>query len=509
MRGVKIRYTRRMSERGVTMSERGVTMSERGVTLRNAARKAARLSNAVALALALFAGAGMAESVTPESVTVTESVTPESVTPESATTESKGALPLQELRVFADVFGKIKSDYIDPADDATLLRDAVHGMLAGLDPHSSFLAPDEFEDMRISTEGKFGGLGIDIVTEDGFIKVVAPIDDTPAMRAGILPGDIITHLDGAPASGMELRDAIGGLRGAPGSEVVLTISREGARQGVREEFDVKLVRALITVASVKSELLEPDFGYLRITRFQTGTGASLRENIASLARENGRALKGIALDLRNNPGGVLQGAIEVSDVFLAEGIIVSTRSRRERTDYNAGSPDLTGDAPLVVLVNGGSASAAEIVAGALQDHKRAMILGGKTFGKGSVQSVIPIENGGALKLTTARYYTPLQRSIQARGIMPDIIVTANARAPRDEREELSEADLAGHLENEQDGSAQSGKAARKSKLPARDFQLSEALNLLKGMSLVKARDAGAKLDSDADGAGLNAAPGPG
>jgi len=494
MRGVKIRYTYRMSERGVTMSERGVTMSERGVTLMQAARKAARLPNAVALALALFAGAGMAESVTPESVT------PESVTP-----ESKGELPLEELRIFADVFGKIKSEYIDRADDATLLRDAVHGMLAGLDPHSSFLAPDEFEDMRISTEGKFGGLGIEIITEDGFIKVLAPIDDTPAMRAGILPGDIITRLDGAPASGMELRDAIGGLRGAPGSEVVLTISREG----VRGEFDVKLVRALITVASVKGELLEPDFAYLRITRFQTGTGASLRENLAKLARENGRALKGIALDLRNNPGGVLQGAIEVSDVFLAEGIIVSTRSRRERTDYNAGSPDLTGDAPLVVLVNGGSASAAEIVAGALQDHKRAMILGGKTFGKGSVQSVIPIENGGALKLTTARYYTPLQRSIQARGIMPDIRVAANAPAPRDARDELREADLAGHLENEQDGSAHSGKAARKSKLPARDFQLSEALNLLKGMSLVKARDERANRDADADGAGLNAAPGPG
>jgi len=416
-------------------------------------------------------------------------------------------LPLEELRAFADVFGKIKSEYIDPADDAALLRDAVRGMLGGLDPHSAFLEPDEFKEMRISTEGKFGGLGIEIITKDGFIKVVAPIDDTPAKRAGILPGDTIIRLDGKPASGLNLRDAVGSLRGPPGSEVVLTISREG----VRKDFDVKLVRAIVTVASVKSELLEADFGYLRITRFQTGTGTSLRKSILALARKNGRALKGIALDLRNNPGGVLQGAVDVSDVFLGEGIIVSTRGRRERADYTAGSPDMTGGMPVVVLVNGGSASAAEIVAGALQDHRRAMILGSKTFGKGSVQTIIPIANGSALKLTTARYYTPLQRSIQARGIVPDIIVKANAPAPRDAREGLREADLSGHLENEQGLSGDAGDAenAGKSKLLARDYQLSEALNLLKGMSLVKTRDDNAILDSGAGGGGLKAVPGPG
>ena len=393
-------------------------------------------------------------------------------------------LPLRELRVFADIFGKIKSDYIDSAEDAELLRDAIHGMLNGLDPHSAFLEPEEFDDMRVSTEGKFGGLGIEIVTEDGFIKVVAPIDDTPAMRAGILPGDIIVKLDGESASGLDLRDAVGKLRGAPGSSVVLTISRKG-----RGDFDVRLVRAIINVASVKGELLEPDFGYLRITRFQSGTGGALRRDVARLARENGRALKGIALDLRNNPGGVLQGAVEVSNVFLADGVIVSTRGRHERADYRASGADMTGDVPMVVLVNGGSASAAEIVAGALQDHKRAIILGSRTFGKGSVQTVIPLENGGGLKLTTARYYTPSQRSIQARGIVPDIVVESrDSPTAHGDAGELREADLDGHLENE-DASGEKETVASRSKLLADDHQLSEALNLLKGMSLVKARGA--------------------
>lgn len=394
-------------------------------------------------------------------------------------------LPLEELQVFTEVFGKIKSEYVDKADDTALLRNAIHGMLTGLDPHSAFLDSEAFRVMRMSNEEKFGGLGIEIIVEDGFIRVIAPIDDTPAHRAGIQPGDIIVMLDGVAVQGMGLRDMVERLRGPPGSKVVLTISR----QGESEAFDVTLVRAIIEVAGIKSEMLEDGFGYIRITNFQSGTGAGLRAGIKKLEQQNGHALNGLVLDLRNNPGGVLHGAVEVSDVFLDAGVIVSTRGRNTGANhsFHAADDDLTGDAPVVVLVNGGSASAAEIVAGALQDHKRAIIMGTRTFGKGSVQTVIPINNGGALMLTTARYYTPSNRSIQARGIVPDIVVEAGAPVAvrRDERK-IREADLVGHLENDHAGEAEAG-AKTESALAARDYQVGEALNLLKGMSLVKLR----------------------
>ena len=410
-------------------------------------------------------------------------------------------LPLEELQVFTEVFGKIKNEYVDKADDAALLRDAIHGMLNGLDPHSAFLGPEAFREMQMSGEGKFTGLGLEITVEDGFIKVIAPIDDTPAQRAGILPGDLIVMLNGVAVRGMAVGKAVESLRGAPGTEVVLTISRPG--EG--EVFDVTVMRAVIEIAGVKGEILEDGFGYVRISSFQDGIGAKLRAAIKKLAKQNGRALKGLVLDLRNNPGGVLYGAVEVSDGFLQSGVIVSTRGRNADANHSfrATAGDWINDAPVVVLVNGGSASAAEIVAGALQDHKRAIIMGTRTFGKGSVQSVIPVNNGGALKLTTARYYTPSNRSIQARGIVPDIVIQAGTGAParRGERE-LREADLAGHLENDRAGEVNAGAGADADEqnqpgLAARDYQVGEALNLLKGMSLVRLRGQGVKTEQPA------------
>ena len=414
-----------------------------------------------------------------------------SVTFADDTKPGEQPLPLDELRLFTEVFGKIKSAYVDKADDETLLRDAIQGMLAGLDPHSFFLDAEAFREMRMSSEGKFNGLGLEIAIEDGLIRVIAPIDDTPAQRADIQPGDLIIMLDGVSAQGMGLPDALEGMRGPPGSEVVLTISR-----GDNEVFDVKLVRALIEVAEVKSEMLEAGFGYIRIASFQSDTGANLRDGIEQLEQQNGGALKGLVLDLRNNPGGVLHGAADVSDAFLNSGLIVSTRGRNADANHSfrATSDDLIDDAPVVVLVNGGSASASEIVAGALQDHKRAIIMGTRTFGKGSVQTVIPIDNGGALKLTTARYYTPSNRSIQARGIVPDIIIEAREPATTEPSErEIREADLAGHLPNDRAGDAagddktDSSDLAKRETRAKRDYQVGEALNLLKGMSLVRLR----------------------
>lgn len=403
---------------------------------------------------------------------------------------SSQPLPLEELRAFTEVFGKIKSEYVDQVDDTTLLRDAIEGMLAGLDPHSALLDPEAFKEMRISTEGKFGGIGIEITAEDGFIKVVAPIDHTPAQRAGIRSGDTIVMLDGTPLRNLPVGEAVERMRGAPGTQIVLTISREGEPA----PFDIPLTRAIIQVASVTGEMLEDGFGYIRITNFQSDTGGNLRAQIEQLQQENAGALHGLILDLRNNPGGVLHGAVEVSDVFLPDGLVVSTRGRNAANNhgFSATTEDATGDMPLVVLVNGGSASSAEIVAGALQDHKRAIILGSRTFGKGSVQTVIPTNNGGALKLTTARYYTPSGRSIQARGIAPDIVVEANppnSHAVEWDRRELREADLDGHLENDAAGEGETPTAD--SGLATRDHQVGAALDLLKGMSLMKLR-AGAK-----------------
>ena len=415
----------------------------------------------------------------------------------------EASLPLEALQVFTEVFGTIKSEYVDKADDGTLLRDAVHGMINGLDPHSAFLDAEAFTEMRLSDQGKFGGIGVEISVEDGFIRVITPLDDTPAHRAGIQSGDSILMLDGVTLRGMSLRDATQRLRGPPGSEVVLTISRgdrhpRGDPRGEGEAFEVPVVRDVIEVSSVKSEMLEEDFGYVRIAGFLSGTGAGLGTAIDQLEHRNGGALKGLVLDLRNNPGGVLHGAVEVSDAFLESGLIVSIRGRHADANhsFHATADDLIEDAPIVVLVNGGSASAAEIVAGALQDHKRAIIMGTRTFGKGSVQSVIPVNNGGALKLTTARHYTPSNRSIQARGIAPDIVVAAGApaTAPQAQRE-VRESNLAGHLENDRAGETAANHETGAG-LAARDYQVGEALNLLKGMSLVRLRGQGADTNVD-------------
>ena len=401
--------------------------------------------------------------------------------------EESKTLPIDELQVFAEVFGKIKSEYVDSADDVTLLRNAIRGMLQGLDPHSAFLEPEAYSDMRVSTEGKFGGLGIEVTTDQGFIKVVTPIDDTPAYDAGLKPGDIIVKLDDVPVRGMSLKDAVDSMRGPPGTPIKLTISRAGES----EPLDITLIRAIIKVTSVKGELLNEDFGYIRITSFQSRTAENLANTIDKLEEQKGGALEGMVLDLRNNPGGVLRGAVEVSDLFLKSGEIVSTRGRNQETEsnYSAEPDDILSDAPLVVLVNGGSASASEIVAGALQDHGRAIILGTKTFGKGSVQTVIPMNNGAALKITTARYYTPSDRSIQATGIVPDIEVEQLdiGKANKASRS-IREADLAGHLENEGDATEDSKEEqVQISELLDDDYQLNEALNILKGMSLVKRR----------------------
>lgn len=405
-------------------------------------------------------------------------------------------LPLDELQVFAEVFGKIKNEYVDEASDVDLLRDAIQGMLNGLDPHSTFLEPDAFKEVRISTEGKFGGLGIEVTTEDGLIKVVAPIDGTPAADADIRSGDIIVMIDGKPVRGMDLRDAVDSMRGEPGTQILLTISREDTP----ELLEIPLIRAIIKVASVRGEMLEDGFGYARISSFQSGTANNLRTQIDKLLKQNDGELDGLILDLRNNPGGVLNGAVDVSDHFLEQGSIVATRGRDSTMDtsYRARPGDILNGAPLVVLVNGGSASASEIVAGALQDHERAIIMGTRTFGKGSVQTVIPMNNGGALKLTTARYYTPNDRSIQARGIEPDIEVKQRELSePGQDGKMVRESDLAGHLSNggdaddfEDETGATDGLTKEElepSKLIKQDYQLSEALNLLKGMSLVRSR----------------------
>ena len=404
-----------------------------------------------------------------------------------ARAQSGESLPLDDLQVFSEVFGKIKSEYVDEVDDATLLKNAIKGMLSGLDPHSTFLDPEDFKEIKITTDGKFGGLGIEVTTEDGVIKIVTPIDGTPAYDAGLQPGDLILKIDDVSVRGMDLNDAVEKMRGEPGSEIKLTIDREGEPK----LLEVELVRAIIKVTSVRGEILEPGFGYVRLSSFQGSTAESLRTTVKSLIKKNGGPLSGLVLDLRNNPGGVLSGAVDVSDLFLDQGNIVTTKGRTPTSDQNfsASPDDISGDAPLVVLVNGGSASASEIVAGALQDHKRAIIMGTRTFGKGSVQTVIPMNNGGALKLTTARYFTPSDRSIQARGIVPDIITEqGELKKAAGNGNQVSESDLTGHLENDEatDQTESAGTDRIRERLK-KDFQLREALNLLKGMSLVKAR----------------------
>jgi len=414
------------------------------------------------------------------------------------TKDAATPLPLDELRTFTEVFSRIKSDYVEPVQDKKLLEDAVQGMLAGLDPHSAYLDADSFKDMRVETEGQFGGLGIEVTMENGFVKVVSPIEDTPAARAGLKTGDLIIRLDEKAVKGLSLTDAVRMMRGKPGTDITLTVVREG----VSKPLKITVTRAVIKIQSVKSRMLDPGFGYVRITQFQAGTDKSLIEAVKKLEKENKGNLRGLVLDLRNNPGGVLNSAVGVSDAFLDKGLIVYTEGRvpDSRMRLSATPGDVINGAPMVVLINGGSASASEIVAGALQDDKRAVIMGTKSFGKGSVQTIIPLSNGGALKITTARYYTPSGRSIQALGIVPDI-VTAEAKITKSEQgDRLHEADLARHLENGSDTAKpaeepkQDDKQDGKKKdepgktSSADDYQLQEALNLLKGISFFKAQN---------------------
>lgn len=403
-------------------------------------------------------------------------------------------LPLEELRTFTDVFAKIKGNYVEPVDDKQLLDNAVKGMLGGLDPHSAYLDAEAYEELQVGTSGEFGGLGIEVGMENGFVKVIAPIDDTPAQRAGVEAGDLVIRLDDTPVKGMTLKEAVDIMRGEPGTKITLTIVREGRDQ----PFKTTITRSIIRVKSVKAEILEDGFGYLRVTQFQANTGDNLIEALDDLRQENDGKLNGVVLDLRNNPGGVLNSAVDVADAFLENGLIVYTEGRTDdsRIEFSATPNDVLDDAPMVVLINVGSASASEIVAGALQDHKRALIMGAKSFGKGSVQTILPMSNGGALKLTTARYYTPSGRSIQAEGIVPDIPLENVKVAKVDETDfpAIKEADLTGHLENgepgEEDGLATLLEAEEPDKngevsLANRDYQLYEALNMLKGLYFLR------------------------
>jgi carboxyl-terminal processing protease len=429
-------------------------------------------------------------------------------------------LPIEELRAFTEVFGRIKSDYVEPVTDKKLITDAIAGMLNGLDPHSAYLDADAFKDLQVGTHGEFGGLGIEVGMEDGVVKVISPIEDTPAYQAGIKSGDFIIKLDDTLIKGLSLNDAVKRMRGKPGSKIVLTIIRKEEPK----PLEITLVRAVIKVQSVKSKLPEPGYGFVRITQFQEKTGENLATSLENLVKQNKGQLKGIVLDLRNDPGGLLTGAVAVSSAFLPkDALVVYTEGRTEdakmrltanpenylrsssENDYLKAIPDSFKTIPMVVLVNAGSASASEIVAGALQDHRRAVIMGVQTFGKGSVQTVLPLGNGTGIKLTTARYYTPGGRSIQAKGIVPDIVVEDPATAGRDNGIfRLRESDLDKHLLNDKPSNDKPGVADKNTLSPPDtkedgtgvkptefgsqdDYQLNQALNLLKGIQILQGK----------------------
>lgn len=427
-----------------------------------------------------------------------------SVMAEKKTEPTANGLPLNELRNFSDIFARIKSDYVEDVDDKTLLEHAIRGMLTGLDPHSTYLNPDEYKELKIGTTGKFGGLGIQVGMEDGFVKVISPIDDTPAYRAGLKAGDLIIRLDEKSVKGMTLNDAVKIMRGDPGTDIKLTVIREGADK----PLPFTVTRDIISVKSVKSRILEPGYGYVRISNFQAKTARDLVNEVSSLKKENNNELKGLVLDLRNNPGGVLSAAADVSDAFIDDGKLVFTKGRinNSRFEFNAKPGDIMNGLPVVVLINGGSASASEIVAGALQDHHRAVIMGSKSFGKGSVQTIQELRSGGAVKITTARYFTPSGRSIQGEGITPDIVLDHyDIKASQDEAAfRIKEADLKGSISNptksQQDAIKKANEEAKKSDSEdadddaepsikaSDDFQLFEALLLLKGLSILKTDD---------------------
>jgi len=405
--------------------------------------------------------------------------------------EAKG-LPLDQLRNFSDIFSRIKSDYVEDVEDDVLLEHAIRGMLSGLDPHSTYLNPDEYNELRIGTSGEFGGLGIQVGMEDGFVKVISPIDDTPAFNAGLKAGDLIIRLDDKTVKGLTLNDAVKIMRGKPGTDIELTVVREGEDK----PLSFVVTRDIIKVKSVKNRMLDPGYGYIRISNFQSRTAPQLVEAINKLKEENQADLKGLVLDLRNNPGGVLNAAAEVTDLFINKGKLVYTEGRIDNShyEYNAKPGDVLDGAPVVVLINGGSASASEIVAGALQDHKRAVVMGSKSFGKGSVQTIQELRSGGAVKITTARYFTPKGRSIQGAGITPDIILDKYTVTSVDDDSvtRIKESDLSNHISNPtmseeeiKESEKDSSKAKKTDKvLATEDYQLHEALLLLKGLTIM-------------------------
>lgn len=405
----------------------------------------------------------------------------------AAPAQDEGVLPLNDLRMFTKVYNHIRQGYVKDITDRELLEYAIKGMLSELDPHSAYLNANDFGKLQVNTSGEFGGLGIEVGMENGFVKVIAPIDDTPAAKAGVEAGDLIIKLGDKAVKGMSLSEAVELMRGAPGTELILTIVREG----VEQPFELTLKRDIIKVASVRSNILEPGYAYLRIAQFQSKTGQDVRREVQKLMEEE-PDLKGLVLDLRNNPGGVLQASVEVADVFLDDGIIVYTEGRIRNGDqsFSAKPGDELNQLPIVVLINEGSASASEIVAGALQDHRRAVVIGTDSFGKGSVQTVIPIDEDRAIKLTTALYFTPSGRSIQAQGIKPDIFVERAKVTSIRPSLRTTEADLDKHLDNG-NGGKESGSGSRGAKqsdsLVEKDNQLAEALNLLKGFNVFSQR----------------------
>jgi len=401
------------------------------------------------------------------------------------TAADAGLLPLEELRTFTRVYDHVRNGYVDEIDDAKLLEYAIKGMISELDPHSAYLDKEAFADLQASTSGEFGGIGLEVSIDEGFVKVVTPIDDSPSAKAGILSGDVVIRIDDKPVKGMDLNKAVNLMRGPKNSPIKITVMREG----VDQPLDFELMRDIIKVQSVRTRTLEQDYFYIRLAQFQLDTGKDVAKKLREQLKKNPDT-KGVILDLRNNPGGVLQASVEVVDAFLDGGQVVYTQGRLDNSNigYNAEAGDITNNLPLVVLINDGSASASEIVAGALQDHKRAVIMGTRSFGKGSVQSVIPISNDRAIKLTTALYYTPNGRSIQAQGIEPDVDVERVEITAIQKGLGTTEADLARHLGNSKGGEESTSKDRANKRISSaellkEDNQLHEALNLLKGLNI--------------------------
>ena len=391
----------------------------------------------------------------------------------------------KQLNLFGEVYERVRSEYVEQIKDKDLIEAAINGMLQSLDPHSSYLNAESFEEMKVQTKGEFGGLGIEVTMENGLVKVVSPIDETPAAKAGILSGDLISHIDEEAVMGLSLSEAVDKMRGAVNTPIIITVIREG-----KEPFDVKIVRDIIKITSVKTKVYN-DIGYLRITSFTQKTYKNLLKQFSILEKEMSGNMKGLVLDLRNNPGGLLDQAISVSDAFLNRGEIVSTRGRETNAEqrFNAVKGDITKGVPIVILINGGSASASEIVAGALQDHKRGILMGTSTFGKGSVQTIIPVSSKGAIRLTTARYFTPSGKSIQAKGIDPDIYVPQSKLEVIENNNSRKEANLRGHLDEEK-SDANTNKSNRKKNEEQKtevkleeDYQLNRAIDLLKSISV--------------------------